>query len=134
MGQNERSTELTVLSGLSPQPRFLRATISKEARMSLEDGQLLRLPATDLTTVTDCEHASCLEIDRTLGRSTPDRGRDAAADLLAKLGRRHEVACQEYLRAQGLRVERMEPYAADAADRLRACMRRRRCDRPGAPR
>ena len=91
--------------------------------MRLIDEGELRLSPTDLTTYTACEHASRLEIDRVLGRATPERGRDPDADLLAELGRRHEFAYLEHLRAQGLRVERMVPYAADAAERLREFMR-----------
>ena len=91
--------------------------------MRLSDAQELRLSPTDLTTYTGCEHASRLEIDRAMGRPTPDRGRDPDAEMLAELGRRHESAYLAHLRGQGLRVERMDPHAGDAAERLEVHMR-----------
>jgi len=89
---------------------------------STDEGSL-RLTPTDLTTFTACRHASRLEVDRAVGRPTPERGRDPDVDLLATLGRRHEDAYLAYLRAQGLRVERLEPTGHGTVERVRELMR-----------
>ena len=90
--------------------------------MRRDDSGDLHLGPTDLTTFTACVHASRLQVDRALGRPTPDRGRDPDADVLAELGRRHEDAYLDALRGRGLRVERLEPFAADAEVRVRELM------------
>nr|MBA3891116.1 nuclease [Gemmatimonadaceae bacterium] len=73
--------------------------------MRLKPEGSLDLSPSDLTTFTACAHASRLDIDAVVGRPVPERGRDPDADLLAELGRRHEGAYLDHLRAQGLEVE-----------------------------
>lgn len=91
--------------------------------MRITDTGTLRLTPTDLTTFTACAHASRLEVERALGRPTPERGRDPDTDLLAELGRRHEAAYLEHLRDRGLRVEVVEAMAQDSVERVRALLR-----------
>jgi predicted RecB family nuclease len=91
--------------------------------MRSTDEGTLRLTPTDLTTFTACRHASRLEVDRAMGRPTPERGRDPDVDLLATLGRRHEDAYLAHLRGQGLRVERLEPLEHGAVERVHDLMR-----------
>jgi predicted RecB family nuclease len=81
--------------------------------MRLTDDHTLRLSPSDLTTFTACRHAARLEVDRTLARPTPERGRDPDADMLAELGRRFERSYLEALAAEGLRVERVDGAPGD---------------------
>ncbi|HEU5181262.1 MAG TPA: TM0106 family RecB-like putative nuclease [Candidatus Polarisedimenticolia bacterium] len=74
-----------------------------------QEGDLLRLTATDLANHLACHHLSHLDLETALGlRRIPDWFSPDAA-ILRELGADHEAAFLDHLERQGLRIARLGP-------------------------
>ena len=90
-----------------------------------QEGEVLRLTATDLANHLACHHLSCLDLEAARGVRRPPDWFSPDAAILRELGADHEAAFLDHLEGQGLSIARLgvSPDEESALRRTQGAMR-----------